>query len=139
MTSSNTLCCFLLTLLTGACKDGEGPEPGTGLLDVEGQAEDAYDQALAGEVTAVASAASAIDADWRNVRVRLATDGAASTDLAAMDSSIATLVATTSTDRTVVARNANAISELRDHVKVPVASSQIVRHGRSPSTSSSPR
>ena len=105
------------------CSDGEGPEPGSGevpagLLDVEGKAEDAYDQALAGDHGAVVTAASSIDASWRGVRAELATDGAAATDLTAMDTAVGNLksVAAASTDPTTVARAANAISAPMDEL-----------------------
>ncbi len=112
-----------LVFVVCGCSDGEGPEPGSGevpsgLLDVEGAAEDAYDKALAGDHAAVVAAAATIDASWRGVRSELATDGAAGGDLTAMDTAVRDLAsaAASSTDPTTVARAANAISAPMDEL-----------------------
>lgn len=114
----------LSTPLLGACTgDGEGPEPGTGevpagLLDVEGEAEGAYDKALADDVAGVAAVAGTIDSAWRAVRPQVATDGATRADLDAMDAAIADLRSQvgTSTDPVTLARAANAISAPMDEL-----------------------
>lgn len=115
--------CFATTYLAACAADGEGPEPGTGevpagLLDVEGQAEDAYDKALARDFATVATVAASIDASWQAFRARAVTDGAAAGDLDAMDAAIVGLqdAASTSTDPATVARAANAISAPMDEL-----------------------
>ena len=120
-TSKTLMLTLALALATGACSDGENPEPGTGeipaqLLDVEGQAEDAFDKALAGDFVGVAATSKSMDRDWRVIRARLVIDGALPVDLDAMDTSIAALVATVSTDPTTVARAANAVSATMDEL-----------------------
>lgn len=110
-------------LLGGCSADGEGPEPGTGevpagLLDVEGQAEDAYDKALAADLAGVAVVADTVDSAWRAVRPQVATDGAAGADLDAMDTAITNLrsLVGTSTDPVILGRAANAVSAPMDEL-----------------------
>lgn len=103
--------------------DGEGPEPGAGvvpdaLLAVEGGAEDAFDHALADDLPAVSAEAVTISATWRTFRAEASSDGASAADLAAMDAAVAGLgtIVMTSTDRVTVARAANRISAPMDEL-----------------------
>jgi hypothetical protein len=92
---------------------GEGAEPGSGqipapLLALEGAAEGAYDQALAGDAAGYASSARTIDAGWKAWRGEAVSDGASATALSDMDRAVAGM---TGADGAVPrGRAANAVS-----------------------------
>jgi hypothetical protein len=141
----NTVLIGLLVVLTLAagCKSkseecGEGSEEGgeeggegcekaaepsaaevpAALLDIEGVAEDAYDKALLADYAAVAKAAAALDKQWKAFRATAKKDGAAASDLAALDAAVAGLIdaADTTTSEASVGRAANAISAPMDEL-----------------------
>lgn len=114
---------WLFLLLSFSSCVSTGPIAATGevpagLLDVEGQAEDAYDKALAGDFAAVVIAADEIDSAWQAYRAQAVTDGATPADVDAMDTAISELrsVAASSTEVAIVARAANAISAPMDEL-----------------------
>jgi len=125
MTRGSRVLVALVAVWVSACgsSGGEGAEPGTGtiptkLSDIEGTAEDAFDQALLGKLDLVTTDANTIDTNWLAFRAQAATDGAAAADLTAMDQAIAGLQAalTAGGDNVVVARAANAISGPMDEL-----------------------
>lgn len=61
------------------------------LTHIEEAAEDAYDKALVSDYGAVADDAQALASDWASFRGQAEADGAAPSDLAAMDAAIACL------------------------------------------------
>lgn len=88
------------------------------LKQIEGDAEGAYDEALAGHVAAVAKVAATIDTGWKAFRVEAEAAGGRTEDLAAMDAAIAGLVsaAANTTDAILLARAANAVSGPMDEL-----------------------
>jgi hypothetical protein len=84
-------------LAVAACGGGgEGAEPGSGqipapLLALEGAAESAYDQALAGDAAGYASSGRTIEAGWKAWRGEAASAGAPASALSDMDLAVAGL------------------------------------------------
>lgn len=118
---------LLSLLMLGACSGSSIPAE---LANIEGTAEDAYDQALASNYADVGVDAAALDTDWTAFRDQAAADGAAEADLSAMDAAIAGLVTAvaeqTSLTDLELARAANAVSgpmdELFDLYNDPIPS-----------------
>ncbi|MCB9532534.1 MAG: hypothetical protein H6700_12275 [Myxococcales bacterium] len=117
---------LVLTSLPLACwcgaEDGdeadiENPVP-QALLDIEGTAEDAYDMALAGDVSAVAADAATISAGWSGFRGVAEAAGASASDLTAMDGAVAALVAAAvdGAESVALARVANGVSAPMDEL-----------------------
>ncbi|MEZ4468937.1 MAG: hypothetical protein R3F43_32025, partial [bacterium] len=82
------------------------------LQSIEGQAEDAYDQALAENSEGVAADAAAIDTAWQSFRAQAEADGAGADVLAAMDAAVSGLKAAAAAAGTPASlgRAANAVS-----------------------------
>jgi len=111
----------LPALAVAGCRPSEtdGFTPGTGavpavLQEMEQQAEDAFDLALAGDLRGVSASAVRLETDWKAYRSRLPAGDAGNQVAPMMDRDIASLVETAgrSTDRIRLARNVNRITGL---------------------------
>jgi hypothetical protein len=103
------------------CAGTQGPAANAipaALQQIESQAEDAYDHALASNHEAIASDASSISSGWRSFRAQAAGDGAGAADLSAMDAAVSAFSgsAATSTDVVALARAANGVSATMDEL-----------------------
>lgn len=87
-----------------------------GLLQIEGDAEDAYDKALIKDWTSVGADAVKIDAGWKAFRAQAIDDGAKQTTVDVLDAAVPSLTSTAegSTDPATVARAANAVSSVME-------------------------
>jgi hypothetical protein len=101
-----------LFLITIGCSSEAADNVPAPLQTVEGTAEDAYDQALAGHPDAVSTDAADLQTTWQGFRARALKDGVAETDAKALDDGISALktAAATVTDGPSLARTANAVS-----------------------------
>lgn len=106
-------------LAVAGCQSSEtdGFTPGTGavppvLQEMEHQATQGFDLALAGDFPGVAAAASHLDTDWKTYRSHVPQNEAGRQVVTMMNENIDSLVeeAGTSTDRIRLARNVNRIS-----------------------------
>jgi hypothetical protein len=110
---------LFLSLALG-CGNPNVPDPAgqvpDALLEVESLAEDAFDLAIVLDFSGVETTATDLDTSWQAFRAQALSDGAAQTDVDAIDAAIITLLdlAATSTDVVVVARATNAISAPMD-------------------------
>lgn len=120
MTPARLIPVLALPLLAVAgCRPSEtdGLTPGTGavpaaLQEMEQQAENGFDRALAGDFPGVAASASRLETDWKAYRSRLPAGDAERQIVTLMNENIDSLVeeAGISTDRIRLARNVNRIS-----------------------------
>ena len=109
---------WVLTVLVIGCAKQGSAVPHE-LLDLEGTAEHAYDQALAGDFAAVRGDAETLAAAWASYRDTAAADGASSADLTAMDDAVSALsdaAAGTPEDGVALARDANGVSAPMDEL-----------------------
>ena len=106
---------FAVVASLNGCAAEEGPEPDpvpAALHQIEGNAEDAFDHAMAGDVAAVSADAASLESDWTAFRARAVKDGAAEADAVAVDEAIAGLKAAAAgqIEAVALARAANAVS-----------------------------
>lgn len=112
----------ILSALSFACSSDPKEEGVPEELDtVEGTAEDAYDQALAGHPDLVAKDAQTLDTTWKAFRPTAIEDGVSEADAVALDQAIAGLLAATAagTVGPELARAANAVSEPMSDLYTP--------------------
>lgn len=100
-------------LITSSCSNEEADDNVPRQLQtIEGTAEDAYDQALAGHPDAVMTDAADLQTTWQDFRPQALKDGVAEADAKTLDEAISALktAAATVTDGPSLARTANAVS-----------------------------
>ncbi|MEZ4224737.1 MAG: hypothetical protein R3B13_27545 [Polyangiaceae bacterium] len=118
--------------LAVSCSADEPPDQvPAGLAAIESTAEDAFDLALAGDVTTVRMRADELSAKWNSYRSKAESDGVPSSAISSLDATISQLtsVASGSPSPQELARAANAVSEPMPtfyEVYHPVVPSQVL-------------
>jgi hypothetical protein len=105
----------LLALLVAACAGGGEPGPREvpkSLNSLQALSDDAFDFALGGDATGLATASRRLGEEWASAREIVIGDGANPADVAAMDGAIAGLLRSVGgkADPVSLARAANAVS-----------------------------
>lgn len=112
MVRSKTPVLLAVVFVSGCASGTSSNGVPSALLALESAAEDAYDHALANDLSTLSDDATLIAEQWRQVRPKVVSDGALTQDVDAMDAAVSGFQATvgSETDPTKLARSANGIS-----------------------------